>query len=57
MSKEERTRQVKVGDVIIDFNPLIINEIIGTPSDIMDIFKDLVQHPPYQAIKHTLSCP
>lgn len=57
MSKEACTRQVKVQGVTIDFSPLIINEIIGTPSEITDTFDALVQHPPYQAIRHTLSGP
>lgn len=57
MSKKARTQHVKVRDVVVGFSPLIINKIIGTPSDITDIFEDFVQHTPYQAIRYTLLGP
>lgn len=57
LSKEARTRQVMVRGMTIDFSPLTINKIIRTPSEITDTFDALVQQPPYQAIRHTLSGP
>lgn len=41
---------------MVDFTPLAINDIIDTRSDMLpNAFDELLQHPPYQSIHHTLA--
>lgn len=54
MSKTTCTKLVTVWDVTVDLNLMVTNEIFGTLADITYNFEALVQHPPYQAIRHNL---
>ncbi|MCE3049783.1 hypothetical protein HAX54_045776 [Datura stramonium] len=51
---KERSNQVKIRDQIIEFAPIALNRLLGTPHDDPQPFIDIVKKPPYGDIRHTL---
>ncbi|MCE3216337.1 hypothetical protein HAX54_006157, partial [Datura stramonium] len=54
---KERSNQVKIGDQIIDFAPISLNRLLGTPHVDPQPFINIVKIPPYRDIRHNLCGP
>ncbi|MCD9641697.1 hypothetical protein HAX54_028085 [Datura stramonium] len=54
---KERSNQVKIRGQIIEFAPMALNRLLGTPNVDPQPFVDMVKKPPYRNNRHTLCCP
>ncbi|MCD7459727.1 hypothetical protein HAX54_041782 [Datura stramonium] len=54
---KESSNQVKIRGQIIEFAPIALNRLLGTPHVDPQNFIDMVKKPPYRDIRHTLCDP
>ncbi|MCD9639224.1 hypothetical protein HAX54_023606 [Datura stramonium] len=57
LEPKERTNQVKIRGQIINFSPISLNRLLGTPNVDPQPFVNIVKEPPYKYIRHTLCGP
>ncbi|MCD7472484.1 hypothetical protein HAX54_013733, partial [Datura stramonium] len=54
---KERSNQVKIRGQIIEFTPIALNRLLGTPHVDPQPFFKIVKKPPYRDIRNTLCGP
>ncbi|MCE0482447.1 hypothetical protein HAX54_041237 [Datura stramonium] len=51
---KKRSNQVKIRGQVIEFSPIALNRLLGTPHVDPQSFVNIVKKPPYRDIRHTL---